>query len=154
MVSRVKRRFALPLFAAARIAAVMLFPRRVVSGNALAAVDDIAASQVLLGAEDSRTYQQTRELTLSRGEDGFGEVLDALASLRCRVSLRGLPEGGVRGISASYTVLLSDGTALTICDTGAVQQNGRIYAACPAGRERLLAAIEAALLTESAVPGG
>ena len=150
----VKLRFALPLLAAALIAAAMLFPRRVVGGNALAAVDDIAAAQVILGVEDSRPYQQTRELTLSRGEECFDEVLDALAALRCRVSLRGLLEGGVYGISASYTVLLSDGTALTVTDTGAVQRSGRIYAAYPAGRERLLAALESAFLTESAVPGG
>ena len=147
MVIHVKLRFALPLLVAALIAAALLFPLRVVSGDAL------AAAQVILGVEDSRPYQQTRELTLSRGEDGFGEVLDALASLRCRVSLRGLLEGGVYGISASYTVLLSDGTALTICDTGAVQRSGRIYAAYPAGRERLLAALETAFLNESAIPG-
>ena len=110
MVSRVKRRFVLPLPAAALIAAAMPFPRRVVSGDALAAVDDIAAAQLLLGVEDSRPYQQTRELTLLRVEDGFGEVPDALASLRCRVLLRGLPEGGIYDISAGYTVLLSDGT--------------------------------------------
>ena len=88
MVSRVKRRFVLPLPAAALI----------------------AAAQLLLGVEDSRPYQQTRELTLLRVEDGFGEVPDALASLRCRVLLRGLPEGGIYDISAGYTVLLSDGT--------------------------------------------
>ena len=119
MASRVKRRFVLPLPAAALI----------------------AAAQLLLGVEDSRPYRQTRELTLLRGEDGFCEVPDALASLRCRVSLRGLPEGSVCGISESYTILLSDGTALTICDTGTVRQNGRIYAVCPAGRERLPAAL-------------
>ena len=110
MVSRVKRRFVLPLPAAALIAAAMPFPRRVVSGDALAAVDDIAAAQLQLGVEDSRPYKQTRELTLLRVEDGFGEVPDALASLRCRVLLRGLPEGGIYDISAGYTVLLSDGT--------------------------------------------
>ena len=68
---------------------------------------------------------------------------------RCAAAFRcALLEGGVHGISASYTVPLSDGTALTVTDTGAVQRGGHIYAAYPAGRERLLAALESAFLME------